>query len=97
MWVDDLKIGDMVFIREVGEYREIVEFNPAPPHDDCFMVKGCLKWFRRSDVVSRRITVSEAVKIASVNFERMERLLAKEVERDAYGPAVWEDDEDEGV
>jgi hypothetical protein len=41
-----------------------------------------------------KITRTRAIEIANENYKRVEDLLAKEVERDALSPAIWEDEED---
>jgi hypothetical protein len=42
-----------------------------------------------------RVSRAEAMRIADANHQRVEELLRSEVERDAQGTAVWEDDSDE--
>lgn len=42
----------------------------------------------------RKVSREEAIQIATANHERVEKLMAKEVERDARGTAVWEEGED---
>lgn len=41
------------------------------------------------------VPLEEAIQIATANHKRVEDLMAKEVERDAAGKAVWEDEDDE--
>jgi hypothetical protein len=41
-----------------------------------------------------RISLAEAKRIAIANHERVEKLMAEEVDRDARGKAVWEDEEE---
>jgi len=40
----------------------------------------------------RKIDLAEAIRLANVNYQRVEKLLDREVERDALGTAVWEEE-----
>ena len=48
--------------------------------------------FAKPQSSPRKISPAEAIRLANANFERVEGLLKREMEHDALGTAVWEEE-----